>query len=108
MAFFLTAFCNEVQGLDALGLATLDSITSTATASIPFISFLSFSSMTDEDMVNLRTLHRLMLLMSGYQWTKNTNTVRAFASSTLQCSYISVKRWKERERESKLDLSQIV
>lgn len=74
-AFVRDILLQEIaKGLDALGLATLDSITSTATASIPFISFLSFSSMTDEDMVNLRTLHRLMLLMSGYQWTKNTNT----------------------------------
>ena len=96
-----------IQGLDALGIATLDSITSTATASIPFISFFSFSSMTDEDKVNLRTLHRLMLLVSGHQSTENTDKVRTFASSTLQCSYIIIKRERERERESRLDLSQI-
>ena len=105
--FFVFCFCfgvlkwslQLIQGLDALGIATLDSITSTATASIPFISFFSFSSMTDEDKVNLRTLHRLMLLVSGHQSTENTDKVRTFASSTLQCSYIIIKRERERERE---------
>ncbi|KAB1219918.1 hypothetical protein CJ030_MR3G009560 [Morella rubra] len=60
------------KGLDALGLATLDSITSRATASLPFISFFSCPSMTEEDMENLRTLNRLMLLLSGYQQTENS------------------------------------
>ncbi|KAM3712104.1 hypothetical protein ACB098_01G159400 [Castanea mollissima] len=74
-AFVRDILLQEIaKGLDALGIATLDSITSTATASIPFISFFSFSSMTDEDKVNLRTLHRLMLLVSGHQSTENTNT----------------------------------
>lgn len=75
---------NYIQGLDALGLATLDSITSSAIASIPFISLFSFPPMTDEDMVNLRTLRRLIQLLSGYQQTENSNLVRAFASPTLQ------------------------
>lgn len=74
---------NYIQGLDALGLATLDSITSTAIARIPFISLFSFPSMTDEDMVNLRTLRRLIQLLSGYQQTENSNLVRAFASPEL-------------------------
>ncbi|KAL4651663.1 hypothetical protein ACB092_01G177200 [Castanea dentata] len=74
-AFVRDILLQEIaKGLDALGIATLDSITSTATASIPFISFFSFSSMTEEDKVNLRTLHRLMLLVSGHQSTENTNT----------------------------------
>ena len=96
--FFFKWSLQLIQGLDALGIATLDSITSTATASFPFISFFSFSSMTDEDKVNLRTLHRLMLLVSGHQSTENTDKVRTFASSTLQCSYIIIKRERERER----------
>jgi aarF domain-containing kinase len=75
---------NYIQGLDALGLATLDSVTSTARATIPFISLFSFPSMTDEDMVNLRTLNRLMQLLSSYQQTENSNLVRDFASPTLQ------------------------
>ncbi|KAG2665476.1 hypothetical protein I3760_15G009700 [Carya illinoinensis] len=57
------------KGLDALGLATLNSITSTA---IPFMSFIPVSSMTDEDTANLRTLSRLLLLLSGYQQTENS------------------------------------
>ncbi|KAG6673812.1 hypothetical protein I3842_15G010400 [Carya illinoinensis] len=57
------------KGLDALGLATLNSITSTA---IPFMSFIPVSSMTDEDTTNLRTLSRLLLLLSGYQQTENS------------------------------------
>ncbi|XP_002527120.2 uncharacterized aarF domain-containing protein kinase At1g71810, chloroplastic isoform X1 [Ricinus communis] len=55
------------KGLDALGVATLDSLTSVATASIPFATPFSSSSMTEEDMVNLRTLKRLVLLLSGSQ-----------------------------------------
>ncbi|XP_048229548.1 uncharacterized aarF domain-containing protein kinase At1g71810, chloroplastic-like [Ricinus communis] len=55
------------KGLDALGVATLDSLTSVATASIPFSTPFSSSSMTEEDMVNLRTLKRLVLLLSGSQ-----------------------------------------
>ncbi|XP_021300079.1 uncharacterized aarF domain-containing protein kinase At1g71810, chloroplastic isoform X4 [Herrania umbratica] len=53
------------KGLDALGLATLDSLTSVATTSIPFTASSSFSLMTKEDMMNLRTLRRLMFLLSG-------------------------------------------
>lgn len=75
---------NYIQGLDALGLETLDSVTSTTIASIPFISLFSFPSMTDEDMVNLRTLRRLTQLLLGYQQIENSNLVRAFASPTLQ------------------------
>ncbi|PIN25287.1 putative unusual protein kinase [Handroanthus impetiginosus] len=52
------------KGLDALGLATLDSVTSTMNANIPFRPY-SLSSMTAEDITNLRTLRRLMLLLSG-------------------------------------------
>ncbi|XVE60855.1 hypothetical protein DITRI_Ditri05aG0160400 [Diplodiscus trichospermus] len=55
------------KGLDALGLATLDSLTSAATTSIPFTGFSSFSLMTKEDMVNLRTLRRLLFLLAGLE-----------------------------------------
>ncbi|XP_017981465.1 PREDICTED: uncharacterized aarF domain-containing protein kinase At1g71810, chloroplastic isoform X1 [Theobroma cacao] len=55
------------KGLDALGLATLDSLTSVATTSIPFTASSSFSLMTKEDMMNLRTLRRLMFLLSGFE-----------------------------------------
>ncbi|KAK3018370.1 hypothetical protein RJ639_003960 [Escallonia herrerae] len=75
LSFTLTekgAFVREIllqefaKGLDALGLATLDSVTSLATANLPFATSLAFSSMTDEDTVNLRTLHRLVQLL-GFQ-----------------------------------------
>ncbi|KAI5312672.1 hypothetical protein L3X38_041846 [Prunus dulcis] len=63
------------KGLDALGLATLDSITTLATASIPFTSTFSFSTMTNEDKINLRTLHRLLLLLSRLQGIENSKAV---------------------------------
>ncbi|KAJ7006339.1 hypothetical protein NC653_005637 [Populus alba x Populus x berolinensis] len=55
-----------VTGLDAFGLATLDYLTSMASTSIPFAAS-SSSSMTEEDMMNLRTFRRLMLILSGFQ-----------------------------------------
>ncbi|XP_011074132.1 uncharacterized aarF domain-containing protein kinase At1g71810, chloroplastic [Sesamum indicum] len=71
------AFVREVlldelaKGLDALGVATLDSVTSAMTANLPFRPN-SISSMTDEDITNLRTLRRLMLLISGLQQTETS------------------------------------
>ncbi|KAG8633369.1 hypothetical protein MANES_18G096700v8 [Manihot esculenta] len=76
LSFTLTekgAFVREIllqevaKGMDALGLATLDSLTSMAITSIPFVAPSSSSSLTEEDMTNLRTLRRLMLLLSGPQ-----------------------------------------
>ena len=65
--FFLLFVCGYCQGLDALGLATLDSINSITAARIPFGSSISVSMMTNEDVNNLRTLNRLILLLSGSQ-----------------------------------------
>lgn len=65
--------------MDALGIATVDSITYAATAGLPFAPSRSFSSMTDEDVINLRTLQRLVLLLSGIQENESSITVRAFA-----------------------------
>ena len=64
-----------VQGVDAFGRATLDSLTSMANTSIPFAA--SSSSMTKEDMVNLRTFRRLMLLLSGFQKNGGSPVVRS-------------------------------
>ncbi|KAI4352797.1 hypothetical protein L6164_007016 [Bauhinia variegata] len=83
LSFTLTkkgAFVREIilqelsKGLDALGLATLDSITSTAAATIPFSAFFSPSSLTDEDITNLRTFQRLMILLSGTGRNKDFST----------------------------------
>ncbi|KAK2659164.1 hypothetical protein Ddye_005697 [Dipteronia dyeriana] len=60
------------KGLDALGLATLDSFTSAVATSIPFASS-SVSSLTEEDIINLRTFQRLMLLLSGHERRESFN-----------------------------------
>ncbi|KAG6408509.1 hypothetical protein SASPL_131522 [Salvia splendens] len=66
------AFVREIlldelaKGLDALGLATLDSLT----ANLPFRP--SSTSMTDEDINNLQTLRRLTLLISELQRTETS------------------------------------
>ncbi|KAM5562115.1 hypothetical protein ABKV19_017368 [Rosa sericea] len=60
------------KGLDALGLATLDSLTIVATTNVPLIATFSFSTMTNEDKINLRTLRRLLLLLSGSQRNENS------------------------------------
>ncbi|KAG8491055.1 hypothetical protein CXB51_014211 [Gossypium anomalum] len=59
------------MGLDALGLATLDSLTSAATTRIPFTGS-SVSFMSKEDMINLRTFHRLMFLLAGLESNKKS------------------------------------
>ncbi|KAI9073311.1 hypothetical protein K1719_044719 [Acacia pycnantha] len=61
------------KGLDALGLATLDSITSTAAANIPFIAFFTYPLMTNEDVNNLRTFQRLVVLMLGSKRGEDSN-----------------------------------
>ncbi|CAN0827002.1 Uncharacterized aarF domain-containing protein kinase At1g71810, chloroplastic [Linum grandiflorum] len=69
------------KGLDALGLATIDSFfTSSATAGIPFA--MSSSSMTEEDRMNLIVLRRLFSLLSGGLKKGSPNTeVTAITSS---------------------------
>ncbi|KAL0701488.1 hypothetical protein Bca4012_057610 [Brassica carinata] len=49
------------KGLDAFGLATLDSFTSVSS----FSGSRGFNSLTEEDMTNLRTFYRLISLFSG-------------------------------------------
>ncbi|XP_004292501.1 PREDICTED: uncharacterized aarF domain-containing protein kinase At1g71810, chloroplastic-like [Fragaria vesca subsp. vesca] len=61
-----------VKGLDALGLATLDSLTVVVTTNVPLVSTISFSTMTNEDKINLRTLRRLLLLLSGSQRSEDS------------------------------------
>ncbi|CAI9116418.1 OLC1v1017558C1 [Oldenlandia corymbosa var. corymbosa] len=67
------AFVREIlldelaKGLDALGIATLDSVASSMIANIPFSGSRSSSLLNDEDIVNLKTFRRLMLLLSGFR-----------------------------------------
>ncbi|XP_059631476.1 uncharacterized aarF domain-containing protein kinase At1g71810, chloroplastic [Cornus florida] len=61
------------KGLDALGVATLDSIASATTPHLPFVGSVSSSSLTDEDVINLKTLHRLVLLLSGFQRNESSS-----------------------------------
>ncbi|XP_023772238.1 uncharacterized aarF domain-containing protein kinase At1g71810, chloroplastic [Lactuca sativa] len=75
LSFTLTekgAFVREIllqefaKGLDALGLATFESLTYAASANLPFAPSPQ-SSISDEDMINLRNLLRLLHLLSGSQ-----------------------------------------
>ncbi|XP_014512820.1 uncharacterized aarF domain-containing protein kinase At1g71810, chloroplastic [Vigna radiata var. radiata] len=58
------------KGLDALGLATLE----TAAARVPFSGFFYSPVLTDEDITNLRTFQRLMLLLLGARRKEEFNT----------------------------------
>lgn len=62
------------KGIDALGLATLDSVTSAAASRLPFAFPYSSSTMDDQDITNLRTLRRLLLLLSRLEKNENPNT----------------------------------
>ncbi|XP_010521117.1 PREDICTED: uncharacterized aarF domain-containing protein kinase At1g71810, chloroplastic [Tarenaya hassleriana] len=62
------------KGIDAFGLATLDSFTSVASTSIPFAGSRSRTSLTEEDRINLRTFYRLISLFSGMQETERFST----------------------------------
>uniref|UniRef100_A0A1D1ZD80 Putative aarF domain-containing protein kinase At1g71810, chloroplastic n=1 Tax=Anthurium amnicola TaxID=1678845 RepID=A0A1D1ZD80_9ARAE len=64
-----------VKGLDALGLAALDSVTYASASRVPFILPSSSSFMADEDIANLRTLHRLLLLLSSLQNNGGSHSV---------------------------------
>ncbi|TYI22889.1 hypothetical protein ES332_A06G131300v1 [Gossypium tomentosum] len=70
------------KGLDALGLATLDSLTSAATTRIPFTGS-SVSFMSKEDMINLRTFHRLMFLLAGLESNKKSFELMELATPTI-------------------------
>ncbi|XP_059279891.1 uncharacterized aarF domain-containing protein kinase At1g71810, chloroplastic isoform X1 [Lycium ferocissimum] len=69
------AFIREIlleefaKGMDALGVATLNSVTNAVATRLPF-SPSRPSSMTEEDITNLRNLQRLLLLISGLREDK--------------------------------------
>ncbi|GAB2290500.1 hypothetical protein Dimus_024777 [Dionaea muscipula] len=66
-----------VKGLDALWLATIYSLTSTAAGNLPFPASMSVISMTEEEITNLRNLHRLALLISGLENIEGPRRVRS-------------------------------
>lgn len=69
------------KGIDALGLATLETLTSAAAARLPFTITYSSSFMDNEDIANLRTLNRLLLLPSRLQKNENPNSEVNYANS---------------------------
>lgn len=70
-AFVREIFLQEfAKGLDALGIATLDSFTS---AMIPFAAPFSVYSLTEEDKINLTNLRRLLLLLSRVRSSKSAS-----------------------------------
>ncbi|XP_039114031.1 uncharacterized aarF domain-containing protein kinase At1g71810, chloroplastic [Dioscorea cayenensis subsp. rotundata] len=70
-----------VKGIDALGLATLDSVTSGAASRLP-IAIPSSSALfvSEEDISNLRTLHRLLQLISSFQKKETQNKEVRYSS----------------------------
>ncbi|XP_019710588.2 uncharacterized aarF domain-containing protein kinase At1g71810, chloroplastic isoform X1 [Elaeis guineensis] len=87
------AFVREIlmqefaKGIDALGLATLDSLTSAVASRLPFaFPYSASSSVTDEDIANLRTLRRLLLLLSRLQKDGNPNTEIKYADAEVNKS----------------------
>ncbi|XP_020080986.1 uncharacterized aarF domain-containing protein kinase At1g71810, chloroplastic [Ananas comosus] len=90
MTFTLTdkgAFVREIilqevaKGIDALGMATLDTITSTAASRLPFVISYSSSSMGHEDIANLQTLRRLLLLLSKLQKNESSTAEVRYANA---------------------------
>ncbi|KAJ0975213.1 hypothetical protein J5N97_017178 [Dioscorea zingiberensis] len=69
-----------VKGIDALGLATLDSVTTVAASRLPISIPSSAFSVTDEDISNLRTLHRLLQLLSRLQKNETPSKEVRYAS----------------------------
>ncbi|XP_072074316.1 uncharacterized aarF domain-containing protein kinase At1g71810, chloroplastic isoform X4 [Arachis hypogaea] len=73
------------KGFDALGLATLEA----AASRVPFSGFLFSSLMTEEDVNNLRTFQRLLLLLSGTR-RKEDNKVSQYQNQTLHMENLSL------------------
>ncbi|XP_075088911.1 putative aarF domain-containing protein kinase At1g71810, chloroplastic isoform X4 [Nicotiana tabacum] len=71
------------KGMDALGIATLDSVANAVAARLPF-SPSRPSSLTDEDITNLRNLQRLILLISGLREAENPSMVKGVSTSKEQ------------------------
>ena len=80
----------SVQGIDALGVATLSSATSAAASRLPFAGGPSpLTSLDDEDVTNLRNLYRLLLLLSKVSQKENSSPVcTIFNRSQLSAFFI--------------------
>ncbi|KAM0842246.1 hypothetical protein ACQ4PT_058486 [Festuca glaucescens] len=68
------------KGLDALGVATLSSVTSAAASRFPFAPSPS-SSLNNEEVTNLRNLYRLLLLLSQTPQKENSSPAPGYEST---------------------------
>lgn len=84
----VTLFSN-LQGMDALGVATLDSVANAVATRLPF-SPSRPSSLTDEDITNLRNLQRLILLISGLREAENPSMVRDSCKQKQTCVFLQL------------------
>uniref|UniRef100_A0A7N0VBR9 Protein kinase domain-containing protein n=1 Tax=Kalanchoe fedtschenkoi TaxID=63787 RepID=A0A7N0VBR9_KALFE len=75
------AFLREIlleelaKGLDALGLATMESMKFASYRALPFAPSVSFSFMNEDDKASLRTFYRLLLLLSRFQKTEKSTEI---------------------------------
>ncbi|KAJ1273081.1 hypothetical protein BS78_06G252900 [Paspalum vaginatum] len=70
-----------LQGIDALGVATISSATSAAAPRLPFMAGPSpLTSLNEEDVTNLRNLYRLLLLLSKVSHKENSSPVPGYNS----------------------------
>lgn len=68
------------KGLDALGVATLSSVTSAAASRLPFAPAPS-PSLNNEEVTNLRNLYRLLLLVSKTPQKENSSLAPGYEST---------------------------
>ncbi|KAM0871811.1 hypothetical protein ACQ4PT_039142 [Festuca glaucescens] len=68
------------KGLDALGVATLSSVTSAAASRFPFAPYPS-SSPNNEEVTNLRNLYHLLLLLSKTPQKENSSPAPGYEST---------------------------
>lgn len=69
------------KGLDALGVATLSSVTSAAASRFPFAPSPS-PSLNNEEVTNLRNLYRLLLLLSKTPQKENSSPAPGYESTS--------------------------
>ncbi|KAE8811887.1 putative aarF domain-containing protein kinase [Hordeum vulgare] len=80
-AFVKDLLLQEIaKGLDALGVATLSSVTSAAASRLPFAPS-SSPSLNNEEATNLRNLYRLLQLVSKTPQKENTSRAPGYEST---------------------------